>query len=75
MLGQDVVELLQSKNQEVQFLDCPQVDLTLFDSLRSQACDADVVANCVAFTVVNAAEEQERQASDVNVKAVQYSTV
>ncbi|EEJ54272.1 dTDP-4-dehydrorhamnose reductase [Mobiluncus mulieris] len=75
MLGQDVVELLQSKNQEVQSLDRPQVDLTLFDSLRSQVRDADVVVNCAAFTAVDAAEEQERQAFDVNAKAVQYLAV
>lgn len=75
MLGQDLVELLESKGQEVTALDRPEIDLTVPDSVRENIREADVVVNTAAFTAVDAAEEQERAAFNVNATAVQYLAV
>ncbi|MST50067.1 dTDP-4-dehydrorhamnose reductase [Mobiluncus porci] len=75
MLGQDLVEMLEKKGEEVRTYDRPEIDLTVEASVRERVKDADVVVNCAAYTAVDAAEEDERAAFNVNATAVEYLAV
>ncbi|EFL93765.1 dTDP-4-dehydrorhamnose reductase [Mobiluncus curtisii] len=72
MLGQDLVEMLQSQGEDVRTYDRPEIDLTVQSSVKEHVVEADVVVNTAAFTAVDKAEEQERAAFDINATAVQY---
>lgn len=66
MLGTDAVDLLTALGHEVTAVDLPELDV-LDDAAVGEAVGGhDVVWNCAAWTAVDAAEEQEGRAFDVN---------
>ena len=66
MLGQDLVALLVDRGHEVLGIDRDEVDITDPRSVAGLADGFDVVANCAAYTAVDAAESDEAAAFAVN---------
>ena len=66
MLGQDVVELLSGRGDEVLAVDRDDVDITDPGAVDAAVHGFDVVVNCAAFTAVDAAESEEAAAFAVN---------
>lgn len=66
MLGQDLVVLLAGRGHEVVGIDRDEADITDPSSVAGLADGFDVVANCAAFTAVDAAESAESAAFGVN---------
>lgn len=67
-LGHDLMEILPAAGQVAVGLDLPEIDITDPESVTDalQAHRPDVVVNAAAFTAVDAAEEQEPTALQVN---------
>lgn len=67
-LGSALVERLTARGDEVFGYDLPDIDITDAESVRSvfEATRPEVVINCAAWTAVDAAEEQEAAALQVN---------
>lgn len=68
MLGGDMVTALRTSGAEVQTSDLPDLDIRSLDDCRTAAADMDVVVNCAAYTAVDAAEQDEAAAFDVNAR-------
>lgn len=66
MLGQDLVALLVDRGHDVLGIDRDEVDITDPRSVAGLADGFDVVANCAAYTAVDAAESDEAAAFAVN---------
>lgn len=66
MLGQDLVELLRSRGHDVTAADRAELDITDPGATEGAAQGYDVVANCAAYTAVDAAEEDEAAAFRIN---------
>jgi dTDP-4-dehydrorhamnose reductase len=73
-LGQDVVKELARKNHEVLAVDRELLDLTIEKDVLSYINEVkpDVILNCAAFTNVDAAEENEDTAYQVNAAGTEY---
>ena len=67
-LGSALVERLAARGDEVFGYDLPDIDITDAESVRAvfEATRPEVVINCAAWTAVDAAEEQEAAALQVN---------
>lgn len=66
MLGQDLVPLLRSRGHEVTDTDRGNLDVTDSEAVMAAVRGMDIVANCSAYTAVDAAEEHESTAFAVN---------
>ena len=66
MLGQDLVPLLRSRGHDVIATGRATLDVTDPDAVAAAARGVDVVANCSAYTAVDAAEKDEAAAFAVN---------
>lgn len=66
MLGTDLVSTVQQAGHEVTAWDLPDIDITDADDVLAKVSGFDVVANCAAWTAVDAAEENEAAAFLVN---------
>ncbi len=67
MLGQDLVETLTTRGEQVLGVDRDTVDIT--DPAACAALDdADVFVNCAAYTAVDAAEDDETAAFAINAR-------
>src|SRR5664279_2639565 len=66
MLGTDVVDVLSARGEQVTPLVRSDVDLLDEDAVRSAVSGHDVVVNCAAWTAVDDAEANEKQATEVN---------
>ena len=67
-LGSELVERLSARGDDVFGYDLPDIDITNAESVRDvfEATRPEVVINCAAWTAVDAAEEQEVAALQVN---------
>ncbi|SFA69340.1 dTDP-4-dehydrorhamnose reductase [Cellulomonas marina] len=72
MLGQDVVATLGRRDDEVVALGRATLDVLDPDAVRAALVGADVVVNCAAYTAVDAAEDDEPAAFDVNATAAAH---
>lgn len=70
MLGQDLVATIAAAGHEVTGVDRPHIDITDPASVEAHVPGHDVVANCAAWTAVDAAEEHEAAAFAVNATGV-----
>lgn len=66
MLGQDLVSVLADRGHDVVALARAELDVTDPEAVERAVRGADVVANCAAYTAVDAAEEHEQDAFRVN---------
>jgi len=66
MLGQDLVELLRDRGDEVTAVDRDEVDITDPVATMAAVTGHDVVVNCAAWTAVDPAEVNEGGAFAVN---------
>lgn len=66
MLGQDLVDLLRSRGHDVTPADRDELDITDPAATAGAAEGFDVVANCAAYTAVDAAETDESAAFRIN---------
>ena len=66
MLGTELVQTVQDAGHDVTAWDLPDIDITNFDQVMDQVTGFDVVANAAAWTAVDAAEEKEAAAFQVN---------
>lgn len=66
MLGTDLVSTVQRAGHDVTAWDLPDIDITDSQQVMNQVRGFDVVANTAAWTAVDAAEEKEAQAFQVN---------
>ena len=66
MLGQDLVELLRSRGEDVLAADRATLDITDAGAAARAAEGADVVVNCAAWTAVDLAETREADAFRAN---------
>lgn len=66
MLGQDLVDVLRARGDEVRALDRGAVDITDATAVDALTGDVDVVVNCAAWTAVDDAETREADAFRVN---------
>jgi len=66
MLGQDVVGLLGRHGEQVTALGRTALDVTDPEAALAAVAGHDVVVNCAAYTAVDAAEQDEAVAFDVN---------
>ncbi|GAB3586171.1 dTDP-4-dehydrorhamnose reductase [Calidifontibacter terrae] len=66
MLGQDLAATLTSQGQEVRALGSADCDIRDLDAVRSAVQGAAVVVNCAAYTAVDAAQDHEADAFDLN---------
>ncbi|MFM1752949.1 MAG: dTDP-4-dehydrorhamnose reductase [Actinomycetota bacterium] len=73
-LGREIVEASNSTGDEVIGLDSGTLDITDRDAVHTAVAELrpDVLVNCAAFTAVDACEENEVQALDVNGHAVRW---
>ena len=67
-LGSDLMEVLPSAGHEAVGMDLPAIDITQPDSVAAalDTVEPDVVVNAAAYTAVDAAEEHEATALQVN---------
>lgn len=66
MLGTDLVLALKAAGHDVTGWDLPEIDITDADDVLGKVTSFDVVANCAAWTAVDAAETNESAAFAVN---------
>ncbi len=66
MLGSEVALRAAAQGWRTTALDLPDVDVTDLASCRRSVAEHDVVVNCAAWTAVDAAEEAEATAFQVN---------
>ena len=66
MLGQDLVDLLRGRGDEVTAVDRDEVDITDYAATLEAVAGHDAVVNCAAWTAVDPAEEREGDAFAVN---------
>lgn len=66
MLGQDLVEILERRGDQVLGVDRDEADITDAAAAAALVRDVDVVVNCAAYTAVDAAEADEPAAFAVN---------
>ncbi|HEY0119818.1 MAG TPA: dTDP-4-dehydrorhamnose reductase [Cellulomonas sp.] len=66
MLGQDLVALLGDRGHDVVGIDREEADITDPSSVAGLVDGFDLVANCAAYTAVDAAEAEESTAFGVN---------
>ena len=66
MLGQDLVSMLEERGEHVTALALPELDVIDPQACIDAARGHDVVANCTAYTAVDAAESDEAAAFGVN---------
>ena len=66
MLGQDLVKTLTAKGLDVSGVDRTEVDITNAEDTLKALAGYDIVVNCAAYTAVDAAEEAEELAFQVN---------
>lgn len=68
MLGHDLMAVLSAAGREVVGLDLPGIDITSAESIAAalDRVDPSVVVNAAAYTAVDAAEEHEQIALQVN---------
>ena len=66
MLGQDLVQTLTAKGLDVSGVDRTEVDITNAEDTLKALAGYDIVVNCAAYTAVDAAEEAEELAFQVN---------
>ena len=66
MLGQDLCDVLEGAGHEVTRADLPGLDILDPGQCAQQVAGHDVVANCAAYTAVDAAETDEARAFAVN---------
>ncbi|WP_448629943.1 dTDP-4-dehydrorhamnose reductase [Cellulomonas soli] len=66
MLGTDLTELLVARGHHVLGVDRDELDITDPAAVDARVQGVDVVANCAAWTAVDAAEEREPEAFAVN---------
>jgi len=66
MLGQDLVDVLRARGDEVRALDRDTVDITDPAAVDALTGEVDVVVNCAAWTAVDDAETREADAFRVN---------
>jgi dTDP-4-dehydrorhamnose reductase len=68
MLGHDLMKVISGTGDEAVGMDLPEVDITSSESVASalEAAKPDVVVNAAAYTAVDAAEEHEHVAMQVN---------
>ncbi|WP_407341757.1 dTDP-4-dehydrorhamnose reductase [Pengzhenrongella phosphoraccumulans] len=66
MLGQDLVGALRAHGEEVTATDRPELDITDAAAVDAAVAGYDVVANCAAYTAVDAAEKNEGAAFTIN---------
>lgn len=66
MLGQDLVKTLTTKGLDVSGVDRTEVDITNAQDTFRALAGYDVVVNCAAYTAVDAAEDAEELAFQVN---------
>jgi dTDP-4-dehydrorhamnose reductase len=66
MLGQDLIARLEAEGERVTAVDRDRLDITDPEAALTAVPGHDVVANCAAFTAVDAAEEQEGAAFAIN---------
>lgn len=66
MLGQDLVKTLTAKGLDVSGVDRTEVDITNAQDTFRALAGYDIVVNCAAYTAVDAAEEAEELAFQVN---------
>ena len=73
-LGREIVELADSTDDEVIGLDSATLDITDRDAVHTAIAELrpDVLMNCAAFTAVDACEENEERALDVNGHGVRW---
>ncbi|GAA3802164.1 dTDP-4-dehydrorhamnose reductase [Cellulomonas soli] len=72
MLGRDLTELLARRGHLVVGVDRDELDITDPVAVGLHVRDVDVVANCAAWTAVDAAEEREPDAFAVNALGAAY---
>ena len=65
-LGQDLVKTLTAKGLDVSGVDRTEVDITNAEDTLKALAGYDIVVNCAAYTAVDAAEEAEELAFQVN---------
>lgn len=66
MLGTDLMEMLSARGHDARGVDREEIDITVPDGEDQLVSGVDVVANCAAWTAVDAAESQEAAAFAVN---------
>ncbi len=73
-LGQDVVKELTRKNHEALGLDREQLDITVEADVQAYINEVkpDVILHCAAYTNVDAAEENEEIAYQINAAGTEY---
>lgn len=71
MLGQDLVAAVRSRGDEADAFDREELDITDGAAVARALAGYDVVANCAAWTNVDAAESQESDAFAVNAVGAQ----
>jgi dTDP-4-dehydrorhamnose reductase len=69
MLGTDIVDRLVGLHEDVTAADRPSLDVTDPDAVDRAVAGHDVVVNAAAWTAVDAAESQEKEAAAVNATA------
>lgn len=77
MLGQELVELLKNRGEEVTGYGSKDADITNIGSIRRAiaATNADVVVNCAAHTAVDDAENDEAAAFALNAAGPRNAAV
>lgn len=66
MLGQDLAALLEQQGEQVRALGSADCDIRDAAAVRKAVEGASVVVNCAAYTAVDAAEDHEAEAFDLN---------
>ena len=66
MLGQDLLEVLEGRGEQVTGIDQEDLDITDPGATAGAAAGYDIVVNCAAYTAVDRAEEEEASAFAVN---------
>ena len=70
MLGSDLVQICRQQGFEPIVLDLPDFDISNSNQLRQAITGAEIIVNCAAYTNVDGAESQAKQANEINAEAV-----